>query len=448
MNKKLLAVAVAGVFGAPAVALAQSSVVISGQIKGGYENLKIGNYGNPGLSATGAPSRTLSGSSQHGVVDDSSALVFSVTEDLGGGMQAVVRLDMRIKPDDGGGVNSSAGLLGGAYNTGNIVSGNSHFGLRSNQWGRIIFGRQDLHYFNTESNITDKGSLRASPVSLLSYAGGGGTSITTASRTTNVVHYLSPNWSGFTFILAYSSNPAATESDISSGLRKGGAWNFNPNFAGANWQVGYSYWDAKPDGPAALINGFATGACGSTPGVPLTAAACNAATTGATTGTSIPAVANQRGDRLYGSYVFPFGLKIGAAWDKSSLKDVVTGVKTSKRDAWSIPVSYAWGNHTIHVNYTQANRDSGNCINPVAGCFTTTAAGVGIDTKANMWAVAYSYDLSKRTSLALTYASINNHSGATYNLFTSTSLGLGQSAGALKIGEDPKTFGLTMRHAF
>jgi predicted porin len=65
-----------------------------------------------------------------------------------------------------------------------------------------------------------------------------------------------------------------------------------------------------------------------------------------------------------------------------------------------------------------------------------------------MWAMAYSYDLSKRTSLALTYAQIKNNSGATYNLFTSTSLGLGGSAGAIQAGEDPKMFGLTMRHAF
>src|SRR6478609_5198282 len=144
MNKKLIAVAVAGVFAAPA-AFAQSSVTISGQIKGGFEQLKLSN----------APA-TRGNTSQTGVVDDSSALVFSVVEDLGGGLSAVVRLDMRIKPDDGGGSVSAAGAATGAYNPGNIVSGNSHFGLLSKQWGRIVFGRQDLHYFNTESNITDK----------------------------------------------------------------------------------------------------------------------------------------------------------------------------------------------------------------------------------------------------------------------------------------------------
>jgi predicted porin len=405
MNKKLIAVAVAGVFAAPA-AFAQSSVTISGQIKGGFESLKL----------SGATAGRANGTSQTGVVDDSSALVFSVTEDLGGGLSAVVRLDMRIKPDDAGSVNTTAGLAGGAYAPGNIVSGNSHFGLLSKQWGRIVFGRQDLHYFNTESNITDKGSLRASTTSLLSYIGG--SSIANATRTQNVVHYLSPNWSGFTFILAYSSNPFSQETDIGSGIRKGSAWNFNPNFAAANWQVGYSYWDAKPDGAAAANN--------------IVIAAVNglAGTAGALA--SSTAATNQRGDRLYGSYVFPFGLKVGLAWDSTKFKNSATGAQTAKRDAWSLPVSYNWGNHTVHANYTKAGDEK-------------VAAG---EQGAEMWAFAYSYDLSKRTSLALTYAQIKNKSGGTYNLFTSSSLGLGNTAGAILAGEDPKMFGLTMRHAF
>ena len=103
MNKKLIAAAVAGLFAAPTAALAQSSVTISGQIKGGFESLKLSNQ----VTSRGNNSQT-------GVVDDSSALVFSVREDLGGGMAAIVRLDMRIKPDDGGGsasVGASSGLV-------------------------------------------------------------------------------------------------------------------------------------------------------------------------------------------------------------------------------------------------------------------------------------------------------------------------------------------------
>ena len=44
MNKKIAAVAVAGLFAAPSVALAQSSVTISGQLKAGFETMKLSNY--------------------------------------------------------------------------------------------------------------------------------------------------------------------------------------------------------------------------------------------------------------------------------------------------------------------------------------------------------------------------------------------------------------------
>ena len=67
-------------------------------------------------------------------------------------------------------------------------------------------------------------------------------------------------------------------------------------------------------------------------------------------------------------------------------------------------------------------------------------------TGANMWAIGYSYDLSKRTSLGVTYARINNQPNAAYNLYNSASLGLGQRG--LLAGEDPRMFGTTIRHAF
>jgi predicted porin len=373
MNKKLMAVAVAGLFAAPAVALAQSSVTISGLFKGGYENLKYGNY-----------NRAVGNSSQNGVVDDSSRIIFNVTEDLGGGLAAIGQLDARFAPDVG---------------TGMAATGNTFFGLRSKQWGTVSLGRRDLHYFNRESNLADKASLRADSISLLAYAGRGTQSIANATRTANVVHYLSPNWSGFTFILAYTSNMSAQDADIASGVGKGSGWNFNPNFQGSNWQIGYSYWDSKPDAGGAT---FATG--------------------------------KQRGDRLYGSYVFPMGLKLGLAWDKSKIKSQTTGTELSRRDVWSIPISYTWGNHSVHFHYDQANDDK---------AIADTLAG---NQKAKMYAIAYAYDLSKRTSAALTYAQIKNNGDAAYNFFTSGSLGLGNSAPL--VGEDPKMWGVTLRHAF
>jgi predicted porin len=93
------------------------------------------------------------------------------------------------------------------------------------------------------------------------------------------------------------------------------------------------------------------------------------------------------------------------------------------------------GKHQISGHYTKAKSD-------------TKFDDVGINaTGANMWALGYAYDLSKRTSIGITYARINNKQNAAYQLFTSSSLGLGTAAG-LAPGEDPRMFGTTLRHAF
>ena len=89
MNKKLLAVAVAGALAAPGVALAQaSSVTISGFFKVGWENL---NYSNAVA--------TRLNTSQYRVVDNSSRIIFTSVEDLGNGLSAVGQLDVRFAPD-------------------------------------------------------------------------------------------------------------------------------------------------------------------------------------------------------------------------------------------------------------------------------------------------------------------------------------------------------------
>lgn len=380
MKKKLLAVAVVGAFALPGAALAQSSVTISGFLKGGFESLSYSQTAK-------------ANSSQTGVVDDSSRIIFNVREDLGGGLAAIGQVDMRV------------GLDTGAI----AANGNNHLGLVSKNWGRIFFGRQDLHYFNRESELTVRGSLRADSISLLAFAGGGGVAIAAASRTPNVVHYTTPNWNGFTVIGAYSSNPNpaaavagvgaagnGAEADIASGVRKGRAWHLNPNWAQKNFQIGYSYWSAKQDAAGAGI-----------------------------------ANADQRGDRLYGSYNWG-GLKVGLAWDKSKLKTATTGATASDRSAWSLPIQYKWGNHGVYGHYTKARDDK------------ATAANDG----AKMVALSYAYDLSKRTSLSLTYAKITNDVGANYVLFTSAALGVGAGAGAQVAGEDPRMWGVTMRHAF
>jgi predicted porin len=408
MQKKLLAVAVAGVLAAPGVALAQSSVTISGIFKISMENVRIGSRVVPGLN-----------NSATRLADDSSRIIFNVTEDLGGGLAAVGQLDIRFKFDD-------SGAVGAANVGGQVGQGNTWVGLRSKSWGMLTFGRNDLHYGNTESTITTKAiSLRQDPISLIAYIQG--TAIATASRSQNVTRWLSPNWGGFTLIAAYMTNGAGNDSDLSTSTRKGNAWNLNPNFEGRNFQVGYSYWNQKADGVAAAANpanGVIVNGAGNlvaNGGTPFTAAAAAAASAGA--------AQNQRGDRLYGSFTWA-GFKLGLAWDKSKLTNALTSVETNKRTAWSLPISWTGGNHNVYFHYTKAGNDK------------DTVATDG----AKMVALGYVYDMSKRTSVGISYSKISNDAGATYNHFTTTSLG--DASAGVAPGEDPRILAATIRHAF
>jgi predicted porin len=312
------------------------------------------------------------------VVDDSSRLIFGIAEDLGGGLRAIAQLDMRVTID--------IGTL--------ALTGNNFVGLQSRSWGTLSVGRYDLHYQHTASEIGSKGaSNKANNAALLSYAGGGGTGIATGNtRTANVVRWDSPKWGGFTLTAAYSANPLATEADIGSGTRKGRAWNLNPAYASGNLLAGYSHWDQKADAAGA----------GS----------------------------DQRADRLYGSYAWG-GLKIGLAWDRSKIRNGLTGAEESHRTAWSIPVRYATGRHTVYADYSRARDDKA-----IAGA-----------NGARMWALAYAYDFSKRTSIGVTYARVRNDAAATYNLFNATA-SAGSPSGAVIAGEDPRMIAVTVKHAF
>jgi len=379
MQKKLLAAAVAAaaasMLAAPA-AMAQSSVTISGIFKVGVDQWRISNR---------SAARVAGSNSETRITDNSSRMIFGITEDMGGGLSGIAQLDARFTPDDAGG--------------GFAESGNTWVGLRSTSLGTITFGRHDLHYGKQPDDLASKaGALMGAAVSLMDYTYTG-TAIAGATRTPNVIRYDTPNWSGFAATVAYSPNAGGNEADMTSTLRKGNAWNFNPSYTTSNWQIGYSHWNQKNDAGGAT--------------------------------------ANQKSNVFYGYMRFgPF--KVGAALNQSEVEsDTAAGqVTVADRRAWTIPVSWSAGPHNLYAHYTRADEDD-------------SAAAAGLDTKARMIAFAYVYDLSKRTSVGLTYATINNGTAAAYNFFTNNNAAALGSAGSPGLaGEDHRLLALTVRHAF
>lgn len=393
MEKKALTVAVAGALAAPALALAQSNVTISGYVHMSAGNIKI---------SQPAPARTTTSESR--VNDESSSgVILQVREELGGGNAALVRVDVKTNLD-----------------TSTIAAtGESYVGLAVHNAGRFTVGRHSLHFFKTPDDGWFNGvTLRVHPSSIIDYAGGGVVTIANATRTPNSVKWSSPVWSGFSVDVGYSFNPTTTpagEADMTAGntARKGNALNVNPAFTAGNWAAGYSYWDGKSDAPTAATQ---------------------------------LALADQRSDSLYGYYRWG-GFKFGAMWNVSKLTAAAAGAlgaagtEIGNRTAWSIPVRYTVGQHNFFVNYTKARDDK------------ATAAADG----ATLWGASYIYAFSKRTFAGFTVGRLTNEAGAAYSPYgdrgigigsTGTTSGLGSTNSGAAPGEDYRVLAFNIRHTY
>ena len=353
ISKKLLAVAVAGALAAPAAAFAQSSVTISGVLKVGVDYLNIGSPGGPaGLARVGK------NTSEARVTDNSSRIIFGMNEDLGNGLNAIGQVDVRFSTDIAANTYATAPTnVGGTTMS---AGGNTFVGLRSKQWGQLVFGRHDLHYglFELNDMASKAGALMATTVSLFDYIGA--TAIAGGTRTNNVVKYDSPVLMGFDLTAAWSANPTGVETDLVAGnaagtqatSRKGQAWNFNPRYNGGNWGARYSYWSQKSDGGSSP-QAAGTAACTATQtaqgGLPLAGLAGNACLT------ALSQPLDQRGDTVLVWMQFG-GLKVAAGWNKSRLTNtdisnlpagMMVGTETNNRTAWTIPIGYITGPHNF-----------------------------------------------------------------------------------------------------
>ena len=405
MQKKLIALAVAGLFAVPA--LAQTNVTISGKFVGGYDNYSVKDC------QVASDCRSESRFS-----DQSSRIIFNIVEDLGGGLKAWGQLDSRFQVDTGG--SNAAG-------TNQWASGNTGMGLMHASWGKVTLGRWDVHYDEiwkyiggnrAGSQQTNLGDGLMSQVATT--AGGAATAQTVgfATRTANLLMWDSPNWNGFTGRLGYSTNPTANEgtgvtSAVNSGNAGGGyAWSAALRYNNGPWTAGYSHYASESENQQNV----------------------------AATGANVAAVNNLTGDRIWLGYTFAMGLKLGFAYDWSRNDNAAAGALTTtnqKRGAWYLPVSYSWGPHAIYAQYARAG---------------DTSNDMGLDTGASAWNIGYDYAFSKRTSMGIYYTALSNKSGGNYNLKSvggsgATAIGAG-GAGTTGLGADARQWYIGMAHSF
>lgn len=179
MQKKLIALAVAGLVSAPA--FAQSNVQIYGVMDLGFRHLSgtESQGAHPGLkSKSGIDSSGLS----------TSRLGFRGTEDLGNGLKAFFTIESQLNPD---------------YDSRTTSARQSFLGLEGG-FGRVWLGRD----FNPSRNLV----AGLDPFGATGI-GSGQNLFAQTSRYDNAVMYRTPNFGGLTVALAYTNNVAGDEVD-------------------------------------------------------------------------------------------------------------------------------------------------------------------------------------------------------------------------------------------
>ena len=276
--------------------------------------------------------------------------------------------------------------------TQSIAGGNTFLGLAGG-FGTIRLGKLDLYHNLGLDEFQGRAvAHQHSNEGILSYINGN--AIARASRAQNVVRYDLPRLGGLRGGLAWSPGAVGTEGAVGD-AQKGNAWEADLAYASGPFTVGAAFWDEK-------FEGYKTAAAGTSIG--------------------------QQSWRVYGAYHFGI-VKVGLTYDDSKLKFEGTG--DQKRAAWSIPVSAKLGPGTLLFTYSQA-------------ADLKVGGSKSSDTGARLIALGYDYPLSKRTSLGVSYAAVDNDRNATYRYY---SLSAGNLSAPVA-GQDQKQFYVGLRHAF
>jgi predicted porin len=394
MNKKLVALAVAGAFALPLAAQAQTAnVTLYGRANVDLEFVR-------GAQAA-APANGIANGDNPTVVrvsSNTSRFGLRGTESLGGGLLAIFQLESNVSWDTGN--SSSSG----------IASRESYVGLQGS-WGKVTLGKflmpqDDVHavFGNTPTLLT----------SILSTAdvwaqgnlnkGQGGWD----ARTGNNVRYDSPNISGFTAALQYSTrddsgNTTQTpfggdNGDHPSALRHANV--IGGNMIYANGPINLA---ASAEFNQKVRQYSNTSAAG-----------CSAAA---------PCIfnANDYDYTLTGAYDFgtimqTFGLRVAVVYEhtKYDVQNSDASDGTLTRNFWGVSGIIPIGGGKVYLFWGKAGNGGGSAPDG-----TTVGYVVhGANTSTQQWELSYSYSLSPRTMLYTGFVKLANkaYNPTTFNI--------------------------------
>jgi len=390
MQKKLIALAIAGL--ASSAAFAQSNVTIYGLVDYGFVN-RSGSDG--GVGSVGGPVINGTRHELSSGVEAGSRIGFRGAEDLGNGVKAIFELEYGITIDNGGTAPVSA-------TTSPFWNRHSYVGLTGG-FGTFVGGRVDGDRYSVINKYDPfGGGTVANAVTVFDEQ---------VTRGDNAIAYITPDFSGFNALFAYTPSLVGNES---TGLSA------NPKCSTPNqqhcgdirlWLSQFNY----NNGPLAVTLNYESAD---------------------RKDFNVPS--DIRIVQVGGSYDFGV-VKVSALWDKLT-DDAGGGAAYSKLAGtqpqnavrnWMVGGSVPIGNGLVRAQYSRhqdKNLDSSDC---------------------RKFGIGYRYNLSKRTNVYTDYARITNESNATCQI------GFSGTAGSADFAQTPGSslygvhgFDLGIQHAF
>jgi len=389
MKRKLLKVAVASAFMAPAAALAQSSTV---QVYGTVlVNYNLVDYGQGRVNNDMFNSHDAN-------------LGFKGEEQLGGGLSAWFQCESTL---DVTGV-----TLGG------WCGRNSAFGMKGN-FGNVYAGIWDSPMKMTSANF--RPFQTTSPFGMAgvlwngagSDVGNGPAGVPAANTTsftrrqTNLLTYESPNLAGFQGSVAVSTANEDTALVNASTVKKARMWSMGGTYTNGPFIVGAAYERHTNYNPAGQ--------------------------------------ANYRGgdDRAWNAaiaYTFAGAFKLSAIYTDTRY-DTSPGTNLQGK-AWGLYGDWAIvGPHRLRGGYSHLKSTSGNFGTAAAPITVGTwvANGGAGNTGSTLYSLQYAYSFSKRTELSVGYSRMNNDALSVQPL---------QSLGKATAGQNQSVWVLGVKHTF
>ncbi|HET7098211.1 MAG TPA: porin [Casimicrobiaceae bacterium] len=423
MNKKLVAVAIAGLLAAPLAQAQTANVTLYGRLNLDFEWVN-GAYINPypgivqpASCTVGHNAGTVNGCittnpKQFRVSSNSSRFGLRGTESLGGGLNAIFQVESSLSPDSG---------------TGTLAGRDSFVGLQGN-WGTFRIGRFHAPYDNIHEIWGDNPTLLTSIMATSSLWAQGWTSKANGGfddRVSNSVRWDSPVFSGFQLQFQYGNGPGSgTEGGSSTAAPNTGVWSGGIFYNNGPLVIGGAF-QYNEQARGRNLNDYAW---------------------------SIAA-----------SYQFP-KVKVGVVYEKfdydcwtlgqlsncfnnAAGSPAFAGASKSdlKRNMVGVGVTWDLGPGQLYFDWAWAQEGKGSavttgCQNGTVACARVGGLAAGGDGGANQYEISYTYPLSKRTSVWVGWNKIANDSQASYNF--------GVNSYNVAIGGRPQGLAFGMWHNF